>query len=70
MNSAISLYAWSGSTVLKIVGLNLPTSSSWQQSGWIYLTVPAGTTHLTVYGRIFNQASGWVVFDDFELVEA
>lgn len=49
------------------VQLSLSASTSYAQSGWLQITVPAGTTSLLVDARIFNSATGWAVFDDFEL---
>jgi len=48
--------------------LDLPSSNDWTQSQWVSITVPSGTTTLRADARLYNRASGWAVFDDFELM--
>lgn len=49
--------------------LELPPSSIWTQSEWLSITIPSGVTELLADARIFNLATGYAVFDDFELME-
>ena len=49
--------------------LSLLASSSWKQSDWLSVTVPSGASSLWADARLFNTATGYAVFDDFELVE-
>lgn len=49
------------------VQLSLPASSSWLQTAWISITVPSDATQLWADARLFNTATGYAVFDDFEL---
>lgn len=65
----ILLLAFSNTrSLLRVAWLNLPTSSSWAQSQWLTISVPTGTNTLRADARLFNRATGWAVFDDFELV--
>ena len=66
--ATIIMFARIGSTLATISILTLPPSSVWVQSGWVSITVPKGSTFVQTDVRLMNKATGWAVFDDFELV--
>lgn len=66
--ATIIMFARIGSTLATISILTLPASNAWAQSGWVSITVPKGSTFVQTDVRLMNEASGWAVFDDFELV--
>jgi len=70
VQSTILLLTYSGSSIVKVVSLNLSPSSSWVQSNWLRTTIPSGATSLRADCRLFNIGTGWVIFDDLEVVSS
>jgi len=69
VESTILFLAYHGTSNEKyVVTLNLPPSENWKQSSWLTATMPSDVDYFRVDCRLFNRNSGWVMFDDLELV--